>query len=72
MDQYTIEVCVLELHPKRDVVHSLLMVNKEEVIERGSGHCSTTFDKYHRNQHQRQVEESISGRCDRRPEKGDC
>ena len=44
MDQYTMEVCVLELHPKRDVVHSLLMVNKEEVIERGSGHCSTTFD----------------------------
>ena len=44
MDQYTIEVYVLELHPKRDVVHSLLMVNKEEVIERGSGHCSTTFD----------------------------
>ena len=44
MDQYTIEVCVLELHPKRDMVHSLLTVNKEEVIERGSGHCSTTFD----------------------------
>ena len=44
MDQYTIEVCVPELHPKRDVVHSLLTVNKEEVIERGSGHCSTTFD----------------------------
>ena len=44
MDQYTIEVCVLELHPKRDVVHSLLVVNKKEVIERGSEHCSTTFD----------------------------
>ena len=25
-------------------MHSLLTVNKEEVIERGSGHCSTTFD----------------------------
>ena len=44
MDQYTVEVCVLELHPKRDVVHSLLMVDKEEVIEGDSGHCSTTFD----------------------------
>ena len=44
MDQYTVEVCVLELHPEKDVVHSLLMVNKEEVIERDSGHCPTTFD----------------------------
>ena len=26
------------------MVHSLLTVNKEEVIERDSGHCPTTFD----------------------------
>ena len=44
MDQYTVEVCVLEVHPKRDVVHSLLMFDKEEVIKGDSGHCSTTFD----------------------------
>ena len=44
MDQYTVEVCVLELHPEKDVVHSLLVVNKEEVVERDSGHCPTTFD----------------------------
>ena len=44
MDQYTVEVCVLELHPKKNVVHSLLTANKEEVIERDSGHCPTTFD----------------------------
>ena len=44
MDQYTVEVCVLELHPEKDVVHSLLTVNKEEVIERDSRHCPTTFD----------------------------
>ena len=44
MDQYTVEVCVLELHPEKDMVHSWLMVNKEEVIERDSRHCPTTFD----------------------------
>ena len=44
MDQYTVEVCVLELHPERDVVHSLLTVKKGEVIEKEYGHCPTTFD----------------------------
>ena len=44
VEQYTVEVCVLELHSEKDVVHSVLMVNKEEVIERDSGHCPTTFD----------------------------
>ena len=44
MDQYTVEVCVLELHPERDMVHSLLTVKKEEVIEKEYGHCPTTFD----------------------------
>ena len=44
MEQYTVEVCVLELHSEKDVVHSLVTVNKEEVIERDSGHCPTTFD----------------------------
>ena len=44
MDQYTVEVCVLELHPERDIVHSLLTVKKGEVIEKEYGHCPTTFD----------------------------
>ena len=44
MDQYTVEVCVLELHPDRDVVHSLLTDKKGEVIEKEYGHCPTTFD----------------------------
>ena len=44
MDQYTVEVCVLELHPERDVVDSLLTVKKGEVIEKEYGHCPTTFD----------------------------
>ena len=44
IEQYTVEVCVLEVHSEKDVVHSLLMVNKEEVFERDSGHCPTTFD----------------------------
>ena len=44
MDQYTVEEGVSELHSEKDVVHSLLTVNKEEVIERDSGHCPTTFD----------------------------
>ena len=44
MNKYTVEVCVLELHSEKDVVHSLLTVNKEEVIERDSGHCPITFD----------------------------
>ena len=44
IEQYTVEVCVLELHSEKDVVHSLLTVNKEEVVERDSGHCPTTFD----------------------------
>ena len=44
IEQYTLEVCVLEVHSEKDVVHSLLTVNKEEVIERDSGHCPTTFD----------------------------
>ena len=44
IEQYTVEVCVLEVHSEKDVVHSLLMVNKEEVVERNSGHCPTTFD----------------------------
>ena len=44
MDQYTIEVCVLEVHPEKDVVHFLLTVKKGEVIERDSGHCPTTID----------------------------
>ena len=44
MNQYTVEVCVLELHSEKDVVHSLLTVNKEEVIDRDSGHCPITFD----------------------------
>ena len=43
MDQYTVEVCVLELHPDRDVVHSLLMDKKGEVIEKEYEHCPTTF-----------------------------
>ena len=43
MDQYTIEVCVLELHPDRDVVHSLLTDKKGEVVEKEYGHCPTTF-----------------------------
>ena len=43
MDQYTVEVCVLELHPDRDVVHSLLTDKKGEVIEKEYGHCPTTF-----------------------------
>ena len=44
MDQYTVEVCVLELHPERDVVHSLLTDQKGEVIEKEYGQCPTTFD----------------------------
>ena len=44
IEQYTVEVCVLEVHSEKDVVHSLLTVNKEEVVERDSGHCPTTFD----------------------------
>ena len=44
MDQYTVEVCVLEVHPEKDVVHSLLTVKKGEVIKRDSGHCPTTLD----------------------------
>ena len=44
MDQYTVEVCVMEMHPEKDVVHSLLTVKKGEVIERDSGHCATTSD----------------------------
>ena len=44
MDQYTVEVCVLELHPDRDEVHSLLTDKKGEVIEKEYGHCPTTFD----------------------------
>ena len=43
MDQYTVEVCVLELHPERDVVHSLLTDQKGEVIEKEYGQCPTTF-----------------------------
>ena len=43
MDQYTVEVCVLKLHPDRDVVHSLLTDKKGEVIEKEYGHCPTTF-----------------------------
>ena len=39
MDQYTVEVCVVELHPERDVVHSLLMDQKGEVIEKEYGQC---------------------------------
>ena len=44
MDQYTVEACVLELHPEKDVVNSLLTVKKGEVIEKEYGHCPTTFD----------------------------
>ena len=44
MDQYTVEVCVLEVHREKDVVHSLLPVKKGEVIKRDSGHCPTTLD----------------------------
>ena len=44
MDQYTVEVCVLEVHPEEDVVHSLLTVKKGEVIKRDSGHCPTILD----------------------------
>ena len=44
MDQYTVEVCVLELHPERDVVNSLSTVKKGEVIKKEYGHCPTTFD----------------------------
>ena len=44
MDQYTVEVCALEVHPEKDVVHSLLTVKKGEVIKRDSGHCPTTLD----------------------------
>ena len=44
MDQYTVEVCVLEVHPEKEVAHSLLTVRKGEVIERDSGHCPTTID----------------------------
>ena len=43
MGQYTVEVCVLELHPDRDVVHSLLTDKKGEVIEKEYGHCPTIF-----------------------------
>ena len=46
MDQYTGEVCVLEVHPEKDMVHSLLTVNKGEVIERDSGHCPTAIDNF--------------------------
>ena len=44
MDQYTVEVCVLELHPERDVMHSLLTDKKGEGIKKEYGHCPTTFD----------------------------
>ena len=44
MDQHTVEVCVLELHPDRHVVHSLLTDKKGEAIEKEYGHCPTTFD----------------------------
>ena len=44
MDQYTVEVCVLEVHPEKDVVHSWLTVKKGEVIKRDSGHSPTTID----------------------------
>ena len=44
MDQYTVKVCVMEMHPEKDVVHSLLTVKKGEVIERDFGHCPTTSD----------------------------
>ena len=44
MDQYTVEVCVLELHPERDMVHSLLTDQKGEIIEKEYGQCPTTFD----------------------------
>ena len=44
MYQYTVEVGVLEVHPEKDVVHSLLTVKKGEVLERDSGHCPTTID----------------------------
>ena len=43
MDQYTGEVCVLELHLDRDMVNSLLTDKKGEVIEKEYGHCPTTF-----------------------------
>ena len=43
MDQYTVEVCVLKLHPDRDVVHSLLTDKKGEVVKKEYGHCPTTF-----------------------------
>ena len=35
MDQYTVEVCVLEVHPEKDVVHSLLMVKKRGSHQEG-------------------------------------
>ena len=72
MDQYTVEVCVLELHPERDVVHSLLTDQKGEVIEKEYGQCPTTFDNSMEIDISGQVEESISGSCDRSPEKGGC
>ena len=43
IDQDTVEVCVLKLHPDRDVVHSLLTDKKGEVVEKEYGHCPTTF-----------------------------
>ena len=44
MDQYTGEVCVLEVDREKDVVHSLLTNKKGEVSERNSGHCPATID----------------------------
>ena len=44
IDQYTVEVCVLEVHPDKDMVHSFLTVKKGEAIKRDSGHCPTTLD----------------------------
>ena len=44
MDQHTVEVCVLELHPDRHVVHPLLTDKKGEVIEKEYGHRPNTFD----------------------------
>ena len=44
MDQYTVEACVLEVHPEKHEVHSLLTVKKGEIIKRDSGHGPTTLD----------------------------
>ena len=37
-------MCVLEVHPEKDTVHSLLTIKKGEVSKRNSGHCPATID----------------------------